>query len=82
MPMCPGCRQPVSYDHLKIHERSCNGLQSAEDINSCTIEQLERRLIALETRLDNQIRDLEADAEQQLLSVNEPQREELTYPHK
>lgn len=79
MPICPGCQQPVSYDHLKVHERSCAGLQITDEISSCTVEQLERRLIALETRFDNEVRGLETDVEHQLLSLNEPKREKPLY---
>lgn len=66
MPICPGCERTVSYDRLDSHERYCDGIWSATRAGSRSLERMERRITALENRIDRRLRDVEFDVEQKL----------------
>lgn len=70
MPICPGCEQTIPYDQLDIHERYCTGLQSQDETKRRTIEHLERRVVAIEKRLNTLSRDADIDADQTLRFEN------------
>lgn len=69
MPVCPGCEQQIAYDRLDLHERYCDGIWSANEVKSRAAEQLERRLLAVEDRIDGRLRDLESDVERRLVRL-------------
>lgn len=60
MPTCPGCEKELSYERLDIHQRYCGGIWSKAEMERSP-ERIERRLVNLETRLDERLRTLEAD---------------------
>lgn len=63
MPICPGCEQKVPHDHLDIHERYCQGIWSEAEVDKRATERLERRLAALEDRVDGRLKTLESALE-------------------
>lgn len=67
MPICPGCERQFPYDRLHVHERYCGGIWGPEELGRRSAEGLERRLVALEERFDDRLRDLETDIERRLL---------------
>lgn len=69
MPVCPGCEQQIAYDRLDLHERYCDRIWSANEVESRVAEQLERRLLAVEDRIDGRLRDLESDVERRLVRL-------------
>lgn len=78
MPICPGCEQIVPYGRLDAHVRYCDGIWIADEGENSTTEYLERRLMNLEKRLDDRVRELETDVERRLSGLEETREERRT----
>lgn len=61
MPFCPGCEREVPYTKLEIHVRYCPQLNGGTSSLMSEIEQLDRRLAAVERSL--QYRKQQTDRE-------------------
>lgn len=66
MPICPGCEQSLQHDELAVHERHCSDIWGERTDKGRSFERLERRLAALERRVDGRLREAEADFERRL----------------
>jgi len=53
MPTCPGCNECVSYDRLATHQKYCGELFGHDCPAGRSLERLERRISAIESRLDD-----------------------------
>ena len=73
MPVCPGCERNVSYDRLDVHERYCDGIWS-DGVGSRAAERFERRLLALEERIDSQLNGFETDVERRLARLEKTRK--------